>query len=146
MCRHLFWADERHSHVNISDCVQRKEKCLHLSNHTIPCPINLLAMFAVGDQVEVISELDRLGDLLKDVNTKTLAAALDVNPWITCLVAGKLNEEGGESRSKDGWTWEKVWDYCLFGLKAIKLVLQKTDDRKYKGFLSNQKLNKVIAD
>lgn len=37
-------------------------------------------MFAVGDQVEVVSELDVLGDLLKDVDTKPLAAALDVNP------------------------------------------------------------------
>lgn len=58
----------------------KRIKSHHLSNHAIPCPINLLAVFAVGDQVEVISKLDRLGDLLQDVNTETLAAALDVNP------------------------------------------------------------------
>lgn len=65
-----------------SDCVYvlTKEKCPHLSNHAVPCPINLLAVFAVGDQVQVVSELDRLGDLLQDVNTETFAAAFDVNP------------------------------------------------------------------
>lgn len=57
-----------------------RKRFLHLSNHAIPCPINLLAVFAVGDQVEVIRELDRLGDLLQDVYAETLAAAFDVNP------------------------------------------------------------------
>ena len=57
-----------------------RKRFLHLSDHAIPCPVNLLAMFTIGDQVEVICKLDRLGDLLQDVYTETLAAALDVNP------------------------------------------------------------------
>lgn len=52
----------------------------HLSDHSIPRPVDLLAVFAVGDQIEVVSELYLLGDLLEDVNTETFTAALDVNP------------------------------------------------------------------
>lgn len=37
-------------------------------------------MFAIGDQVKVVGELDGLGDLLQDVNAETLTAALYVNP------------------------------------------------------------------
>lgn len=55
-------------------------RCPHLSYHTIPCPVNLLAVFAVGDQIEIIGELHTLGDLLQDVNAETFAAALNVNP------------------------------------------------------------------
>ncbi len=64
-----------------TDCVYvyKREKSPDLSNHAVPRPINLLAVFAVCDQVEVVSKLDCLGDLLQDVNAETLAAALDVN-------------------------------------------------------------------
>lgn len=55
------------------------EKCPDLANHAIPSSINLLAVFAVGDQVEVVSELHFLGDLFQDVNTESFAAAFDVN-------------------------------------------------------------------
>lgn len=61
-------------------------------------------MFAVGDQVEVVRELDSLGDLLQDVNTETFAAALDVNPWIACLIAGRWyreEEEGEEVKMRE---------------------------------------------
>lgn len=58
----------------------KKKKYAHLSNHAIPCPIDLLAVFSVGDQIEVVSELYLLGDLLQDVNTETFTAALDINP------------------------------------------------------------------
>lgn len=59
-------------------------------------------MFAVGDQIEVISELNCLGDLLQDVNTETFAATLDVNPWITCMIADRCyrEEEGKEKTVK----------------------------------------------
>lgn len=49
-----------------------------LSNHSIPRPIDLLPMLAISHQVEIISELDRLGDFLQDVNAKPLAAFLHV--------------------------------------------------------------------
>lgn len=55
------------------------EESPNLSNHAIPSSINLLAVFAVGDQVEVVSELHFLGDLFQDVNTESFAAAFYVN-------------------------------------------------------------------
>lgn len=55
-------------------------KCTHLSDHAVPGPVDLLAVFAVGDQIEVVRELYLLGDLLEDVDAETFAAALDVNP------------------------------------------------------------------
>lgn len=58
----------------------KTEKCPHLSNHAVPRAVHLLAMLAVSDQVEVVRELDRLGNLLEDVDTESFAAALDVNP------------------------------------------------------------------
>lgn len=51
----------------------------HLSHHSVPRPIDLLAVFSIGDQVKVVGELDRLGDLLQDIDAETLAATLDVN-------------------------------------------------------------------
>ena len=44
-------------------------------------------MFAIGNQVKVIGELDRLGDLLQDVNAEALTAALYVDPWLLRLIA-----------------------------------------------------------
>lgn len=52
----------------------------HLSHHAVPRSVDLLAMFAISDQVKVIGELDRLGDLLQDVNAEALTAALYVDP------------------------------------------------------------------
>lgn len=75
------------------------EKGPNLSNHAIPSSINLLAVFAVGDQVEVVSELHFLGDLFQDVNTESFAAAFDVNAWVTCMIAGRWQREE-ESREK----------------------------------------------
>lgn len=45
-------------------------------------------MFAISDQVKVIGELDRLGDLLQDVDAETLTAALYVNPRLLGLITG----------------------------------------------------------
>lgn len=67
----------------------------HLSNHSIPRPVHLLAVFTVSDQVEVIGELNRLGDLLQDVDAKSFAAALDVDARIARLVADGWKREGG---------------------------------------------------
>lgn len=58
----------------------------HLSHHAIPRPIDLLAMFAICNQVKVIGELDRLGNLLQDVNAETLTATLYVNPRLLRLI------------------------------------------------------------
>lgn len=58
----------------------------HLSHHAVPRAIDLLAMFAIRHQVKVVGELDRLGDLLQDVNAETLTAALYVDPGLLCLI------------------------------------------------------------
>lgn len=64
----------------------------HLSHHAVPRPVDLLAVFPVGDQVKVVGELDRLGDLLQDVDAETLAAALDVNPRLLGLVTAQVRQ------------------------------------------------------
>lgn len=46
----------------------------HLSDHTVPDPSYQLAMFAVGDQVEVVGELDVARELFQDVNAEAFAA------------------------------------------------------------------------
>lgn len=50
----------------------------YLSNHAVPHIVDLLAVFAVCDQVEVIGELDVPCNLLQNVNAETLAALLNV--------------------------------------------------------------------
>lgn len=75
----------------------------HLSDHAVPRPVHLLAVFAVCNQVEVVRELHRLGDFLQDVDAETFAAAFDVDPRITCLVAERWN------RRKHNRTSNFVW-------------------------------------
>lgn len=65
---------------------QRHRVLPHLSHHAIPRPIDLLAMFAISDEVKVVGELDGLGDLLEDVDAETLAATLYVNPRFPRLI------------------------------------------------------------
>lgn len=64
-------------------------KSPHLSNHTIPCPVNLLAVFTIGDQIEIIGEFYTLCNFLQDVNAETFATAFDVNPWIPCMITDR---------------------------------------------------------
>lgn len=52
----------------------RKLTFPHLSDHPVPDPSYQLAMFAVGDQVEVVGELDVARELFKDVNAEAFAA------------------------------------------------------------------------
>lgn len=49
-------------------------------------------MLPVGDQVKVVGELDRLGDLLQDVDAEALAAALDVNARLLGLIAAQVRQ------------------------------------------------------
>lgn len=65
----------------------------HLSHHAIPRSIDLLAVFAISDEVKVVGELDRLGDLLQDVDAETFAATLYVNsrfPRLITAWAGRI--------------------------------------------------------
>lgn len=67
--------------------VSEKERTnSHLPDHSIPGAVDLLAVLSIGDQVEVIGELDLLGDLLQDVDAETFTAALGVLARY-CLVA-----------------------------------------------------------
>lgn len=50
-------------------------------------------MLSVRDQVEVVGEFDRLGDLLQDVDAETLTATLDVDARLFRLVAAQINGE-----------------------------------------------------
>lgn len=50
----------------------------YLSDHAVPHVVDLLAMFSVGDQVEVVGELDVPRYLLQNVNAETFAALLNV--------------------------------------------------------------------
>lgn len=44
-------------------------------------------MLAIGHQVQVISELDILGNFFQNVNAEAFAALLDVRPTSLCCVA-----------------------------------------------------------
>lgn len=50
----------------------------YLSNHAIPDIVDLLSMFSVGDQVQVVGKLNVPGYLLQDIDAEALAALLDV--------------------------------------------------------------------
>ncbi len=66
----------------------------NISNHAIPCAVDLFAMLPIGHQVEIIGEFYRLGDLFEDVYTEALATAFNVDPWIFCLISrGRKNRE-----------------------------------------------------
>lgn len=76
----------KHTQLSARD---RRSGRSHLSHHAVPRPVDLLAVFPVGDQVKVVGELDRLGDLLQDVDAEALAAALDVNARLLRLVTAQ---------------------------------------------------------
>lgn len=46
----------------------------HLSNHAVPNSSDELAMFTIGDEIEVIGELDITGKFLQDVDAKAFTA------------------------------------------------------------------------
>ena len=50
----------------------------HLSYHAVPGAPHQLAVLAVGDQVQVVGELDGAGQLLQDVDAEALTAQLGV--------------------------------------------------------------------
>ena len=58
--------------------MQAAEGRTYLSNHAVPYIVDLLAVFPIGDQVEVIRELDVPRYLLQDVDAEPFAALLNV--------------------------------------------------------------------
>lgn len=77
------------------------ESCPHLSHHAVPGPVNLLAMFAVSNQIQVISELDGFRNLFQDVDAEAFAAAFYINARITSVIAAIWYKEGSREN-----TWE----------------------------------------
>lgn len=70
----------------------------NLPHHAIPHIINLLSMFAICDQVQIISELHIPGDLLQDVYTKALAALLDIRAL--CGITAAYTEKSQRYRKR----------------------------------------------
>lgn len=50
----------------------------HLSNHAVPNSSDELAMFTIGDKIEVIRELDITGKFLQDVYAKAFTAQFGI--------------------------------------------------------------------
>lgn len=77
----------------------------YLSHHPIPDIVDLLAMLAIGYQVQVIGELYILGNLLQNVDAEAFAALLDVRPTSLSRVAGRSKDtEEKHTRSAAGFT------------------------------------------
>lgn len=55
----------------------------YLSDHAVPDSPHQLAVLAVGDQVEVVGELDGAGQLLQDVDAEAFAAEFGVGLGVT---------------------------------------------------------------
>lgn len=80
-------------------------------------------MFPVGDQVKVVGKLDRLGDLLQDVDAETLAAALDVNPGLLGLVTAQVRQI--RTSKLVALKPNRVWDLllCAFPPLCFKQIV-----------------------
>lgn len=64
----------------------------HLAHQAIPGAIDLLSMLAISDEVKVVGELYRLGDLLQDVDTEAFTAAFYVHARFTSLITERNRE------------------------------------------------------
>lgn len=75
----------QHTHTHIAGSS-------YLSHHPIPDVVDLLAMLAIGYQVQVIGELHILCDLLQNIDAEAFAALFDVGPTSLCCVAAETQE------------------------------------------------------
>lgn len=76
---------ESHYGVNIY-----VKQTAYLAYHPVPCSIDLLPMFAIGYQIKVIGELDKLRDFLENINAKPFAAFLHIGSILIRLVPNQL--------------------------------------------------------
>lgn len=61
----------------------------YLSHHPIPDVVDLLAMLAIGYQVQVIGEPHVLCNLFQNVDAEAFAALLDVRPTSLSRIAAE---------------------------------------------------------
>lgn len=64
----------------------------YLPDHAVPHASHPLAVLAVGHQVQVVGELDHLGQFLEDVDAETLAAELRVGGGVTAAATKRAQE------------------------------------------------------
>lgn len=65
----------------------------YLSHHPIPDIVDLLAMLAIGYQVQVIGEPHVLCNLFQNVDAEAFAALLDVRPTSLSCVAAETERD-----------------------------------------------------
>lgn len=65
----------------------------YLSHHPIPDVVDLLAMLAIGYQVQVIGEPHVLCNLFQNVDAEAFAALLDVRPTSLSCVAAETQRD-----------------------------------------------------
>lgn len=66
--------------VVLTEAADVKLTTSYLSDHPVPNSPDQLAVFAVGDQVQVVGELDVAGKFLQDVDAEAFAAEFGV--WL----------------------------------------------------------------
>ena len=77
----------------------------YLPDHAVPHAAHPLAMLAVGHQVQVIGELDHLGQLLEDVDAEALTAKLGVGGRVTTAATKRpAGVRASGSSQPGGWT------------------------------------------
>lgn len=75
----------------------------YLPNHAVPHAAHPLAMLAVGHQVQVVGELDHLGQLLEDVDAEALTAKLGVGSRVTTAATKRPAGVRASGSSQPGW-------------------------------------------
>lgn len=78
--------------------IHTQKGSFYLSHHPIPDVVDLLAMLAIGNQVQVIGELHILGYLFQNVDAETFAALLDIRPTSLGRVAAEAQNTKTISR------------------------------------------------
>lgn len=56
-------------------------------------------MFAIGNQVKIVSELHRFRNFLEDVNTEPLAAFFDVTWLLICFIPKQLKKQKNKNKA-----------------------------------------------
>lgn len=74
----------------------------YLPDHAVPHAVHPLPVFAVGHQVQVVGELDHLGQFLEDVNAEALTAKLGIGGCVTAAATKRPPGVRASSSSQPG--------------------------------------------